>query len=65
MLDFVIMRSTFCRGVVSDTSYLFLSRIVPRPRRARESAIRLIDCVYRRDNENPLGSTPLHLPYMY
>ena len=43
MLDFVVMRNAFCRGVASDTSYLFfLSRIVPRPRRARESAIRLL-----------------------
>ena len=42
--------------------FVFLSRIVPRPRRARESAIRLIDCVYRHDNENPWGNTPLHLP---
>ena len=24
-----------------------------------------IDCVYRHDNENPRGSTSLHLPYRY
>ena len=31
----------------------FLSRIVSRPRLARETGIWLIDCVNRHDNENP------------
>ena len=44
--------------------FVFYLELFPGPV-ALESAIRLIDCVYRRDNENPWGSTPLHLPYMY